>query len=206
MFKTNSFINRTVWHELMRADSDYWKSAEPYKLIARFGIAFGMAGYGLNKLREKMHEWAHSSEAGIEQRRDKWCEENPASSNAIALDLSYLALASGNEEINQMLQVVATHNAKDAGKLVQQRRALSSTSDLVVGVAPRDAYNTGKGLFDYLSTFKDTGPHKESPAERREKIKRQWMNEEVPLSRYVVKPKKVEPSHHGRRHKASSRF
>ncbi len=206
MFKTNSFINRTVWHELMRADSDYWKSAEPYKLIARFGIAFGMAGYGLNKLREKMHEWAHSSEAGIEQRRDKWCEENPASSNAIALDLSYLALASGNEEINQMLQIVATHNAKDAGKLVQQRRALSSTSDLIVGVAPRDAYNTGKGLFDYLSTFKDTGPHKESPAERREKIKRQWMNEEVPLSRYVVKPKKVEPSHHARRHKATSRF
>lgn len=192
MFKTANLVNRTVWQELYHAD---FKSPEPYRLIARFGANFGIAGWALSELLHLRHQMSGSSEAEIEKRRREWLAAHPMSKEALFTGMADISMGMGVEVLTQFFNELATHDPKDTQKLVQQNRVINAATDMFVGVAARDAYNAVKAVKDYQSTFYDTGPHKETPAERRTKIAEQLANEEVPLSRYAVTPHKVEPKH-----------
>jgi hypothetical protein len=203
MFKTANLVNRTVWQELYKSD---YKSAEPYKLIGRFSASFGLAGYALSELLHLRHQMSGSPEAAMEDRKKKWLEEHPVSKEALFNALHYISMGMGVETLTQLFNELATHDPKDAQKLVQQSRVTNSMVQIVVGVAVTDAYNAVKAAGEVGATYMDTGHHKQTPEERRANIVKQTVNEEVPISRYVpgLKPKKVAPSFPGRRHRMTS--
>ena len=201
MFKTANLVNRTVWQELYHAD---WKSPAPYQLIARFGANFGIAGWALQEILHLRHQMSGSSEAEIEKRRREWLAAHPISKEALFTAMADVSMGMGVEVLTQFFNELATHDPKDKQKLVQQNRVINAATDMFVGVAARDAYNAVKAVKDYQSTFYDTGPHKETPEERRKKIAEQLANEEVPLSRYAVTPHKVVPVKHGRHRRVAS--
>jgi len=82
------------------------------------------------------------------------------------------------------------------------------------GTSPRIATwsaatpNSPASSLGYKGFGADTGKHKLSVEDRRKNIVKRLLAEEVVGTNLLpgMTPKKVEPSHHARRHKATSRF
>jgi hypothetical protein len=201
MFKTANLVNRTVWQELLKSD---WKSPAPYQLVARFAANFGLAGWALHEILHLRHQMSGSPEAEMEKRRKEWLDAHPVSKEALFTAMSDITMGMGIDVLTQFFDELATHDPKDKEKLVQQERTLNAARDLVVGVAPNDLYIGVKAAKDYQATFEDTGRHELTPEERRQQILARLANEEVPLSRYVVKPTKVKPRPFPRRSRHAS--
>lgn len=185
MFKTANLVNRTVWQELRKAD---YKSVEPYKLIARFSLNFGLAGLALSEILHIRHQMSGSPEADIEKRRQEWINEHPASKEALFMALSHITMGMGVDALTQFFDELATHDPKDVEKMVQQERSFRAAQEFVTGVAYQDLWTLAKAMKDYEATFSDTGPHKQTPEERRQNIEKRLLNQEWPISRYFVKP------------------
>ena len=202
MFKTANLVNRTVWQELYHEDP---KSFAPYHLIGRFAVNFGLAGLALNEMLYLRHKISGSNEANIEERRREWLLQHPASKEALFYAMSDISMGMGLEPLTQLTQELATANPKDREKLAQQHRTLNAAGELVWGVAGESIWDSAKATNDYAETFHDTGNHRLTPEERRAKILEQLTNEEVPASRFVLKPHPAPaPVHHPRRRKAST--
>jgi hypothetical protein len=145
-----------------------------------------------------------SPEAEMEKRRKEWLDAHPVSKEALFTAMSDITMGMGIDVLTQFFDELATHDPKDKEKLVQQERTLNAARDLVVGVFPNDVYTAVKATKDYQATFEDTGKHQLSPGDRRSQILDRLLNEEVPLSRYVVKPTKVKPRPFPRRSRHAS--
>ena len=129
----------------------------------------------------------------MEKRRKEWIDAHPMSKEALFTAFSEITMGLGIDVLTQFFDELATHDPKDKQKLVQQERTLNAARDLVIGVFPNDVYTGVKAMKDYQATFEDTGKHQMSPEDRRKQIRDRLLNEEIPISRYVVKPAKVPP-------------
>lgn len=202
MFKTANLVNRTVWQELYHGD---WKTGAPYHLIGRFAVNFGLAGLALNELLYLRQKVEGSSEADMEKRRREWLEAHPVSKEALFYAMKDISTGMGIEVLSQFFNELATQNPKDRLKLAQQHRTQDAAWQLLWGIAGDSLYEATTAISDYAHTFEDTGNHRQSPEERREKIRNRLMNEEVPITRLAVKPTAAPPAmYHRRRRRIST--
>lgn len=182
MFKTANLVNRTVWQEVFHGDL---KTAEPYKLIGRFAVNFGLAGLALNEMLNLRHKLSGSSEAEMEKHRREWLNEHPVSKEAIFYAMMDVSTGMGLEVASQFFEELATHDPKDRQKLAQQHRVLNAAGELIWGRAGDMIKDAAIGVWDYAETFRDTGHHRETPQERREKILKQLTTEEIAGARLI---------------------
>lgn len=201
MFKTANLVNRSVFDELKQGD---YKTGGPYHLIGRFAVNFGLAGAFLGGILHIRHQLSGSPEKEIEDRRMAYIASHPASKEAFFWAMSDLSMGMGIDALTQLFDQIATHNPKDREKIVSQGRPMSAMKDLLLGVAAQDAWEAATGFYNYASTFQDTGHHRQSPEERRRNIEVRLANEEIPITRQVMKPQTVKPKGWPRRRRTAS--
>lgn len=188
MFKTANLVNRTVFQEVRKGN---------YKPLVPFLIEFGAAGIFLHGLRQEMHHAKHSDEEGMEQRRIEYLKAHPHSAEALWYAMANVTLGMGVEPLTVLFDELATHDPKDKAKMQSQNRFLNSMVRDAAGTVLVDTYNLAASVKHYADTYRDTGNHRTTPSERREKILKDLAKQEVPVSGYALKPKEKTASASG---------
>jgi hypothetical protein len=205
MIKTANQVGDRVFDEMKE---EGFKSSDTYRQLLRFAFNAGLAGFALNQLIYMRHKMVGSPEAEIEKRRNEWLAEHPASSEALWWAMANYTMAIGLQGPSSLFQSMATHNAKDHAKLAGRHGLTKDVAAQVMGIPGQDMEAFSTATEDMVNTSADTGKHKLSVEDRRKNIVKRLLAEEVVGTNLLpgMAPKKVEPSHHARRHKATSRF
>jgi hypothetical protein len=205
MIKTANQVGDRVFDEMKE---EGFKSSDTYKQLLRFAFNAGLAGFALNQLIYQRHRLVGSPEAEIEKRRNEWLAAHPASSEALWWAMANYTMAIGLQGPSSLFQAMATHNAKDHAKLAGRHGLTKDVAAQVMGIPGQDMEAFSTATEDMVNTTADTGKHKLSVDDRRKNIIKRLLAEEVVGTNLLpgMAPKKVEPSHHGRRHKTTSRF
>jgi hypothetical protein len=205
MIKTANQVGDRVFDEMKE---EGFKSSDTYKQLLRFAFNAGLAGFALNQLIYQRHRLVGSPEAEIEKRRNEWLAAHPASSEALWWAMANYSMAIGLQGPATLFQAMATHNAKDHAKLAGRHGLTKDVAAQVMGIPGQDMEAFSTAVEDMMNSAADTGKHKLSVDDRRKNIIKRLLAEEVVGTNLLpgMAPKKVEPSHHGRRHKATSRF
>jgi len=183
MFKTANVVNRTVFAE-------GYEGHRMRQVVngATIGGAFALAGTAIQGIRHVLHQAAGSPEAEIEKRRMEWIEAHPASAESLWWLMANMASGMALELLVQIFDQLATHDPKDKARMQQQKRIQNSAISFLIGPVYEDIYNVVDSGIRYAETLGDTGQHRNTDAERREKILTDLQKRVVPVSRYVYRP------------------
>lgn len=190
MFKTANLVNRTMFSEGYAGH----KLRQVANAATTMGT-FALAGAALQEIRHIQHLAQKSPEAEIEKRRMEWIEAHPVSAEALWWMMANISAGMAFEPLTQFSDMMATHDPKDKGKMQGQHRARNAMLELVYGPFFGDVGRFLDGVYDYAMTYADTGEHKKTDAERRQKIVTDTTKKIVPVvGRVLPTPQQQEPA------------